>query len=340
LICWDNFGLDFIPFTKLFGDSPWNSITYHVLSAFCSALLIWVLCPKALKRIKHRPILRTFAIGVVVIGVIASNFFTEVLTLGFPMWEIAEAILFCLCIGLGEEFFSRGLIFGLFERFGVGWAIGISSVEFGLSHFTNMVWGHQDFAQTSAQALNATAFGFLAAALMIFTGSIWFSIVMHGLSDYSLVTTSASQAVKNLTAPVYWVAVIVEVVIYLAIGALLLYMKSVASSGSKSKAEHSEALAEIELQPIDFALERIRGLKPDSQSTEYLLEIAWLYDRIVQAGSQKPVIDLSYELVLPLEFVAECVRKAMDARLIKLPSRKSNGGLISVKALRRLRLIE
>ena len=339
LVLWDLYGLDFIPFTKIFGDSPWNSITYHALSAICSAVFIFVLCPTALKRIKHRPDLKTFAFGVVVIGVIASNFFTEVLTPGFPIWEIAEAILFCLCIGLGEEFFSRGLVFGLFERFGVGWAIGISSVEFGLSHFTNMVWGHQDFAQTSAQALNATAFGFLAAALMIFTGSIWFGIVMHGLSDYSLVTTSASQAVKNLTAPVDWVAVIVEMVIYLAIGTLLLYMKSVASAGNKSTTEHPEALADIELQPIDFALERIRGLKPDSQIAEYLLEIAWLYDRIVQAGSQEPVIDLSYELVLPLEFVAECVRRAMDARLIKLPVKRSNGGRISLRALRKLKLI-
>jgi len=129
-------------------------------------------------------------------------------------------------------------------------------------------------------------------------------------------------------------------VIYLAIGALLLYMKSVASAGSKSKAEHPEVIAGIDLQPIDFALERIRGLKPDSQSIEYLLEIAWLYDRIVQAGSQEPVIDLSYELVLPIEFVAECVRKAMDMRLIKIPAKRSNGGRISLQALRKLGLIQ
>jgi len=57
--------------------------------------------------------------------------------------------------------------------------------------------------------------------------------------------------------------------------------------------------------PIDFALERARALTPNSESVEYLLEIAWLYDRIVKSGSQTPVPDLTYELVLPLEFIAE-----------------------------------
>ena len=43
---------------------------------------------------------------------------------------------------------------------------------------------------------------------------------------------------------------------------------------------------------IDFALERIRGLQPDSSSEEFLLEIAWLYDRIVRAGSTVPVVEV------------------------------------------------
>lgn len=90
---------------------------------------------------------------------------------------------------------------------------------------------------------------------------------------------------------------------------------------------------------IDFALERIRGLQPDSNSEEFLLEIAWLYDRIVRAGSTVPVVDLAYELVMPLEFVGECVSTAMDLRFICLPKKGSNGGLISQKALRRLKQI-
>jgi len=87
---------------------------------------------------------------------------------------------------------------------------------------------------------------------------------------------------------------------------------------------------------IDFSLERIRTLTPDSGNLKYLGEIAWLYDRIVQGGTTVPVIDLSYELVMSQEFVAECVRNAMDAGLICVPKRGSNGGRISKKALRLL----
>ena len=90
---------------------------------------------------------------------------------------------------------------------------------------------------------------------------------------------------------------------------------------------------------LDFALERIRGLEPDADSEEYLIEIAWLYDRIVRSGSTVPVIDLAYELVMPLEFVADCVSTAMDMRFICLPKKGSNGGLISQKALRRLKQV-
>ena len=88
---------------------------------------------------------------------------------------------------------------------------------------------------------------------------------------------------------------------------------------------------------MDFALERIRSLEPDDSSEEYLLEIAWLYDRIVQTGSKVPVVDLSYELVMPLDFVADCVSLAMENGLICLPKKGSNGGRISKRALRKLK---
>lgn len=88
---------------------------------------------------------------------------------------------------------------------------------------------------------------------------------------------------------------------------------------------------------IDFALERIRSLSPSSDDEAYLLEISWLCDRIVKAGSTIPVIALAYELVLPEDFIGECVSTAMEEGLLKTPKRGSNGGEISQKALRRLK---
>ena len=67
-----------------------------------------------------------------------------------------------------------------------------------------MLWGSQDFQQTLAQVINAIAFGYLACTLMLFTGSIWFSVILRGLSDYSLVTTPAAIQTENLTARVDW----------------------------------------------------------------------------------------------------------------------------------------
>jgi hypothetical protein len=88
---------------------------------------------------------------------------------------------------------------------------------------------------------------------------------------------------------------------------------------------------------MDFALERIRTLEPDSDNEQYLLEISWLYHRIVQSGSQIPVIDLAYELVLPEDFIGECVYNAMEIGFLTNPKRGTFGGTISQKALRKLK---
>jgi len=90
---------------------------------------------------------------------------------------------------------------------------------------------------------------------------------------------------------------------------------------------------------MDFALESISKMTPDSEDEAYLLEISWLYNRIVLTGSLIPVIDLAYELVLPEEFVGECVSNAMEFGLLTVPKRGSNGGLISQKALRKLKQV-
>jgi hypothetical protein len=91
-------------------------------------------------------------------------------------------------------------------------------------------------------------------------------------------------------------------------------------------------------EKIDFARERIKTMAPDPNDQAYLLEIAWLYNRIVLAGSAEPVIDLAYELVMPVEFIGLCVSTAMEVGFLKLPAKGANGGLISQKALRALRL--
>jgi hypothetical protein len=88
---------------------------------------------------------------------------------------------------------------------------------------------------------------------------------------------------------------------------------------------------------MNFALERARNLAPDSD--ECLLEITWLYNRLVLTGSQIPVIDLAYELVLPEEFIGECVSPAMEIGFLTTPKRGTFGGKFTPKALRELRQV-
>lgn len=80
-------------------------------------------------------------------------------------------------------------------------------------------------------------------------------------------------------------------------------------------------------------------MTPDSDDWDYLLEISWLYDRIVKSGSQIPVIDLAYELVLAEEFIGECVSTAMDIGFLTAPKRGTFGGKITPKALRKLKQV-
>jgi len=107
----------------------------------------------------------------------------------------------------------------------------------------------------------------------------------------------------------------------------------VRAPGYHEDMEHEEANLNL-----DFALMRARALTPNQESEEYLLEIAYLYDRIVRAGSLSPVHDLSLELVQPFDFIADCVSSAMHHRYLKNPVRGSNGGEISQIALRKLKL--
>jgi hypothetical protein len=67
----------------------------------------------------------------------------------------------------------------------------------------------------------------------------------------------------------------------------------------------------------------------------YLLEISLLYVRIVKSGSQIPVIDLAYELVLAEEFVGECVSTAMENGFLTAPKHGTFGGKITPNALQK-----
>jgi hypothetical protein len=80
-------------------------------------------------------------------------------------------------------------------------------------------------------------------------------------------------------------------------------------------------------------------MTPDSDDWDYLLEISWIYDHIVKSGSQIPMIDLAYELVLAEEFAGGCVSTAIENGLLANSKRGSYGGTITPKALMMLKQV-
>jgi membrane protease YdiL (CAAX protease family) len=140
--------------------------------------------------------------------------------------DILLSFIFSLFIGIDEDFFSRGFIYGALEKYGVWFAALASSFHFGLLHLGNIIFGGQSAEYTIAQAVSAGAFGLLAVALMIYSGSIWIPILMHGLNDFPMQFDTKVQYIQMVTGGADWVSVGLDVVVYSSIAYLLLAISS------------------------------------------------------------------------------------------------------------------
>ena len=104
-----------------------------------------------------------------------------------PMDYAIPGVIFLLGIGISEEIFSRGLVFGMLRKYGERKAIIFSSAIFGLLHINVYVGDNWDLWAAYSHVLSAGSWGFLACAIMIATRSIWFVAVFHALTDWSIV---------------------------------------------------------------------------------------------------------------------------------------------------------
>jgi membrane protease YdiL (CAAX protease family) len=103
-------------------------------------------------------------------------------------WDYAIlGVIFLLGIGISEEIFSRGLVFGMLRKYGERKAIIFSSVIFGLMHINVYVGERWDLWDAYSHVISAGAWGFLACTVMIATRSIWFVAIFHALIDWSIV---------------------------------------------------------------------------------------------------------------------------------------------------------
>ena len=145
-----------------------------------------------------------------------------------PLEYAIPGIIFLLGIGISEEIFSRGLIFGMLRKYGQFKAIVFSSIVFGLMHINVYVGDNWDLWHAYSHVISSSAWGFLACTIMIATRSIWFVAVFHALVDWGIVfgiedvATDDSESFPaysmfdNLTLP------LIELLFYVPFGLLIL----------------------------------------------------------------------------------------------------------------------
>ena len=205
-----------------------NSIIIYIVISILFLVIVYL---KGLDSLEYfrRPRLGAASITAMVIaGMFVS---LEIFLGGMEMkpWDYAIlGVIFLLGIGISEEIFSRGLVFGMLRKYGERKAIVFSSVIFGLMHINVYVGQRWDLWDAYSHVISAGAWGFLACTVMIATRSIWFVAIFHALIDWSIVFAVEDEAIDeseplpvfslfdNLTLPLW------ELVFYVPLGLLIL----------------------------------------------------------------------------------------------------------------------
>lgn len=111
-----------------------------------------------------------------------------------PLAVLGALAVNSLMVGWSEEMMFRGVIFAaLRSRLSIWPAIVLTTVLFGAVHVLNG-FGTGDWTAAVVQAVTAGMSGLLFVALVIRTGSIIPSMVIHAAWDFSLFLMSASLA--------------------------------------------------------------------------------------------------------------------------------------------------
>jgi membrane protease YdiL (CAAX protease family) len=241
-----------LPLDSLHIHGPWLSICYRLVDTLLSLALIKIFCPASLQRLTLKIKRSALAVITALVALFASLSIAPGIGTKSTSHMIWVGVIFSLTIGIDEEIYSRGLIYGVLERYGPSVAILGSSIDFGLLHLTNYFYGGQRFDTTLAQMAGATAFGSMTAAAMLCSGTIWPSVVIHGLTDLQLSQVSSMAYAKNLLAKPDWVGTVFEMLLYTSIGFLLLL--AAPEAGSSWRVWCSRVLPGRKLTPLAIYL--------------------------------------------------------------------------------------
>jgi membrane protease YdiL (CAAX protease family) len=218
-----------VPVTRLGLSGPFIGIAHHAISSLSSLLLIAIICPKALTILRFQydvPRLK-------IMFFICSFLFLPVILksdiFAFSITNVLVVLLFAFSIGLNEELFSRGLVLEVLKPIGNLKAITFSSMHFGLLHLSNYFAG-QAFGVTVAQIIGASAFGFMCAAILVYTQNIWIPVLIHTFTNLPMLFQPAAEFQQRVTGSPDWLGTLGISFIYISIGSIVLLFSTTAGT--------------------------------------------------------------------------------------------------------------
>lgn len=123
---------------------------------------------------------------------------TEIFNPSLNLSNVITLILFCISIGIYEEFLCRGWVLNEFlEQYGktrrqVITSIFISSLIFGIMHISNIWVGGQTVVETVLQIVQATAAGVLFGSVYYRSKNIWSVVFLHSFYDFTIMLGSVN----------------------------------------------------------------------------------------------------------------------------------------------------
>lgn len=173
--------------------------------------------------LSRAPRLRDFLLGWLPLIYIVSAM-GYVLIAAPPAPSLILWVLFnCLLVGFSEELMFRGALLQAFRHNVSIWpAVILTSVMFGAVHSLN-VFNTGDLTSALIQSCAAFLSGIIFIALRLRTGSLWPSIILHGLWDAAtfLLGTSAAGAGLDQAADTQGLAVRLLPILFVTPNALL-----------------------------------------------------------------------------------------------------------------------
>ncbi len=154
--------------------------------------------------------------------------------LGFELNSAGTIIFAILCLGILpafiEEFIFRGAILQGLRKYGNCFAIVMSALLFMLIH------------GNIQQTIYQFAFGILAGYVVIKTGSIWTSIIIHAINNVFIITMQSIQTCIGVdeVATKIDAFYVIRAVIYLVVLALIIYLGIKLLNKVKNKIENQE----------------------------------------------------------------------------------------------------